>query len=182
MENGRLLARYDIRLDKDGYLKEYRMLADGETGEGENVWYAYLEIAGESAWFNNQTYVNALDKSAIDEFIRITYEAYKEAVGEYFGGIVPAIFTDEPQFVRKTNLCFADEKRDVFLPWTDDLPKTYSEAYNEDLLPRLPELVWNLPSNRYPRRGTAITTMSHNGLPKRLYTTVANGARKTTSC
>lgn len=148
MENGRLLARYDIRLDKDGYLKEYRMLADGETGEGENVWYAYLEIAGESAWFNNQTYVNALDKSAIDEFIRITYEAYKEAVGEYFGGIVPAIFTDEPQFVRKTNLCFADEKRGVFLPWTDDLPKTYSEAYNEDLLPRLPELVWNLPSNR----------------------------------
>ena len=31
------------------------------------------------------------------KFINITYEAYKEAVGDKFGESVPAIFTDEPQ-------------------------------------------------------------------------------------
>jgi hypothetical protein len=146
MENGRLLAKYNVELDEYGNLKEYRMLADDETGD--NMWYAYLEISGESAWYNNQTYVNTLDKKAIDEFIRITYEAYKKSVGEDFGGVVPAIFTDEPQFTRKTTLDYAQEKRDVFLPWTDDLPNTYFEAYNDDLLPHLPELIWNLPNNQ----------------------------------
>lgn len=146
MENGRLLAKYNVELDENGYLKKYRMLADDEAGE--NVWYAYLEISGESAWFNNQTYVNTLDKKAVDEFIRITYEAYKKSVGEDFGGVVPAIFTDEPQFTHKTTLGYAHDKKDVCLPWTDDLPQTYAEAYNDDLLPLLPELIWDLPDNQ----------------------------------
>jgi len=146
MENGRLLAKYEVVLNDSGFLKDYRMLKDGETGS--NVWYAYLEISGESAWFNNQTYVNTLDKKAIDEFIRITYEGYKKAVGEYFDSIIPAIFTDEPQFTHKTALNFAHEKKDIILPWTDDLPETFHKAYNEDLLAHLPELIWNLPDNQ----------------------------------
>lgn len=146
MENGRLLAKYYVELDENGCLKQYKMLSDGETGE--NVWYAYLELSGESSWFNNQTYVNTLDKKAIDEFIRITYETYKKSVGGDFGGIVPAIFTDEPQFTHKTTLDYANAKKDVCLPWTDDLPQTYAHAYNDDLLAFLPELIWELPDNR----------------------------------
>ncbi len=146
MENGTLLAKYEIAIDADGFLKSYRILKEGESGE--NVWYAYLEINGESPWYNNQSYVNTLDKKAIDEFIKITYEKYKNWVGDDFGTIIPAIFTDEPQFAHKTTLGFAHDRKDVFLPWTDDLPETFFNTYDMHILEGLPELFWELPEGR----------------------------------
>ena len=103
-----LLARYAVRLDAGGCLESYKLLGDAENPtDTETVWYAYREIGRENPWFNNQAYVNTLDKAAIDRFIAITYETYEKAVGKDFGGIVPAIFTDEPQFTIKTALGFA---------------------------------------------------------------------------
>ncbi|MGI5884729.1 MAG: hypothetical protein ACOX83_07190 [Candidatus Spyradocola sp.] len=150
--NGTLLARYAVRLNSAGELAAYRRLAPGEkAGAEETTWYAYLEHATESPWYNNQTYVNTLDKAAIERFVQITHERYKEVVGDEFGGVVPSIFTDEPQFTRKTTLGFAGEKKDVVLPWTDDLPKTYEEAYGESLLNHLPEFFWELPEGKVSR-------------------------------
>lgn len=143
---GRLLARYAVRLNDEGELAEYRILKDGQQADAaETAWYAYLEIEKESPWFNNQTYVNTLDKKAIECFVEITHERYKEVVGNEFGGAVQSIFSDEPQFSRKTTLGFAGEKKDVVLPWTDDLPDTFRAAYGEELLAGLPELYWELP-------------------------------------
>ena len=143
---GRLLARYAVRLNDEGELAEYRLLKDGQQADAaETAWYAYLEIEKESPWFNNQTYVNTLDKKAIERFVKITHERYKEVVGNEFGGAVQSIFSDEPQFSRKTTLGFAGEKKDVVLPWTDDLPDTFRAAYGEELLAGLPELYWELP-------------------------------------
>lgn len=144
-----LLARFSIRLDSDGCLAAYRRLSSGETpAPTETIWYAYREIDEESPWFNDQTYVNTLDKAAIDRFIAITYERYEQAVGSDFGGLIPAIFTDEPQFTIKTALGFATEKKQIRLPWTDDLPETFRQTYGDDLLDRLPELIWELPEGR----------------------------------
>ena len=143
---GTLLARYAVRLNEEGELAEYRRLKDGERADSvETEWYAYLEIEKENPWCNNQTYVNTLDKKAIERFVEITHERYKEVVGNEFGGAVPSIFTDEPHFSHKTTLGFAGEKKDVVLPWTDDLPDTFRAAYGEDLLGGLPELCWELP-------------------------------------
>ena len=143
---GRLLARYAVRLNDEGELAEYRLLKDGQQADAaETAWYAYLEIEKETPWFNNQTYVNTLDKKAIERFVEITHERYKEVVGNEFGGAVQSIFSDEPQFSRKTTLGFAGEKKDVVLPWTDDLPDTFRAAYGEELLAGLPELYWELP-------------------------------------
>lgn len=64
---------------------------------------------------------------------------------------MPSIFTDEPQFPRKTTLGFAGEKKDVVLPWTDDLPETYAASYGEDLMARLPELIWEKPDGEVSR-------------------------------
>lgn len=172
MGNGTLLAKYDIYLDENGCLEEYRVLDEHENGQ--NVWYAYLEIAGVSPWYNNQTYVNTLDKEAIDEFIRITYEAYKVSVGKDFGGIIPAIFTDEPQFTHKTTLGYATEKKDVFLPWTDDLEQTYSGKYGESLLSALPELIWDLPDNRVSKTRYCY----HDHIAQRFADTFANNCGK----
>ena len=146
-EKGRLIACYDIILDQNGALQSGRRIDPKQEAVGCK-WYAYLETPNESPWYNNQTYVNTLEKKAIGRFIEVTYERYLETVGEDFGGVVPAIFTDEPQFTHKQALFFAEEKKDVILPWADDLAETFRAAYSEDLMEALPELFWDLPDGQ----------------------------------
>lgn len=145
--NGRLIARYAIEWDENGDLTYYRRLSELEDAP-EGAFYAYLETAAENPWFNNQTYVDTLNPEAIRRFISVTHERYLENVGREFGGVIPAIFTDEPQFTHKTVMEFADGNADVILPWTDDLPQSFADAYDENLLDALPELFWELPGDQ----------------------------------
>ena len=141
-ENGRLLACYDVELDTEGYLVSWKVIGESDEAKHDK-WYAYLEEMGEISWWNGQTYVNSLDKKAIDRFIEVTYETYNCTIAEEFDKAVPAIFTDEPQFPGKTTLKYATEKKDVTIAWTDDLPETFAKAYEgEDLLANVPELIW----------------------------------------
>ena len=146
-QNGCLLACFDVCLNEDGTLREYdKINADAEPRGTK--WYVYVQTPNESPWYNNQTYVDTLSKAAIKKFIDITYQRYLETVGEDFGGVVPAMFTDEPQFTRKNTLDFAHESKDVILPWTDDVPDTFLAAYHEDVVGHLPELLWDLPGEQ----------------------------------
>ena len=145
MENGSLLARYAVVL-QHGCLVSYRRLADDEpVPSATAVWYAYLETARESPWFNNQTYVDTLQAQAIQRFLEVTYERYAQTVGAHFGSTIPAIFTDEPQFAHKSVLAFAEAQTDLILPWTADLLATYQQSYGQPLEEHLPELFWELP-------------------------------------
>ena len=144
--NGYLLACYDVVLDENDCLKSAKRIGRDEQAEGRK-WFAYVETDPCNPWYNNQTYANTLDKATIKRFIEVTYERYLETCGEDFGGVVPAIFTDEPQFSHKQTLAFAREERDVMLPWSDDVPDTFREAYGEEILDHLPELLWELPDN-----------------------------------
>ena len=146
-ENGKLLACYDVRLDENGCLAGVECIGKDAPAKGRK-WFAYVETDRPNPWYNNQTYANTLDPETIKRFVEITYERYLQTVGEDFGNTVPAIFTDEPQFSRKTTLSFAQEEKDVMLPWTDDLPETFRAAYGEDLVAHLPELLWELPDGK----------------------------------
>ena len=79
--NGRLLAVYDVVLDEKGYLVSGKKLEEGMQPQG-TCWYAYLERPLPSTWYNHQTYVNTLDKAAMDRFLEITHEAYAKEIGE----------------------------------------------------------------------------------------------------
>ncbi len=144
---GRLVAVFDIVLDEEGCLKSYRRIKEGEAAEGR-LWYAYIETPHCSPRYNGYTYADTLKKAAIDRFIELTHEAYRQKVGSEFGSTVPAIFTDEPQFTHKQTLRFADSLQDVALPWTDNLPDTYAAVYGEELVANIPELIWELPDGR----------------------------------
>ncbi|KAH8909405.1 hypothetical protein BR93DRAFT_975679 [Coniochaeta sp. PMI_546] len=159
-ENGRLLARYGIRLNpNDGTLKSTRLLSHvPEPREllapDETIWYAYVETNPPSEWFNGQTYVDTLSSAAMRKFVDMTHEKYKESVGDKFGTTVPCIFTDEPQFATKTKLSDPFAREDLFLPWTNDLPATFHKRYyanlehkrgTDHLIASLPELFWNKP-------------------------------------
>ena len=146
-ENGKLIACYDVTLDSDGYLASYKLTDEGTPAQGTK-WYAYLEIHGANPWYNNQSYVNTLDKKAIERFIEVTHEKYKEHVGDEFGETVPAIFTDEPQFTRKDRLDNSTDLEDIIMPWTDDFPDTYKDTYSQDIMDSLPEIFWDLPDGK----------------------------------
>ncbi|ORY25552.1 hypothetical protein BCR39DRAFT_543984 [Naematelia encephala] len=151
-ENGKLLARIELkRLPND--LVTYQTLApDSEQPITEGTRYIYMETNPSSQWFNGETYADLLNPSAVKAFIDSTYELYKKTVGDEFGSAVPFMFTDEPQFSHQTVLPRAFDKADLFLPWTMDLPQTFSEAYAEDLLKRLPEVVWDTDNMEETRR------------------------------
>ncbi|MDR1400551.1 MAG: hypothetical protein LBJ41_11565 [Treponema sp.] len=141
-----LIACFDISLSASGQLEQYRRIKAEEMAQGFRL-YAYAETARPDPWYNKQTYVNTLDAAAIREFIRVTHERYKSRFADDFGSIIPAIFTDEPQFSRKETLQFAHEDRDITLPWTDDLAETFANAYaGENLIDAIPELLWDLPN------------------------------------
>ncbi len=150
MDNGVLLAVYDISLNADGTLACAKKIGKDDPAQGEK-WYAYMEHSTDDPWFNDHPYVDTLNADAIAEFVHVTHDEYKKAVGDDFGKTIPAIFTDEPQFTPKAPLAFALEKGDVFLPWTDKIPEFYAKAYGEDLLEHVPELVWELPEGKISR-------------------------------
>ena len=146
-DGGTLLACYDIILDDEGFLSSYRVIDEADAAKGDK-WYAYLQIATPDSWFNNQTYVDTLNKEAIERFVKVTHERYKETVGGEFDKTVPAIFTDEPQFTRKRLLNNSFDKMDIMMPWTDRVPAFYRETYGEDIFATLPELFWDLPDGK----------------------------------
>lgn len=144
------LAAFDVRLNEDGTLKQYTRIGEADEAVGTK-WYVYVCTMERTGRFNGETYVDTLDPEAIDEFIRITYEAYEKAVGKEFGKCVPSIFTDEPQFIAKQSLPFAASKTDVCLPYTTDLPETFKAETGYDLVEALPELLWDKPNGKPSR-------------------------------
>lgn len=143
----RLLGHYQVSLE-NGWLKDYRKIEpEQQPEEGYGEWFAYLEISGDNPWFNNQSYVNTLDRNAIEQFIEVTHEKYYEILGEEFSKSIYTIFTDEPQFCHKTRLNFADDWMDIIIPFTDDLDETFTETYHHSLLESLPELFWDKKGN-----------------------------------
>ncbi len=146
-DNAVLLACFDVVLDGNKCLASYKKIPEGQAAEGV-LWFIWREIAGDNPRYNNQSYVDTLNKKAIERFISLTHERYLETVGDEFGRTIPSIFTDEPQFSRKGTLAFADSRQNVTLPWTDDLEDTYCEAYGESLIDHLPELLWDLPDGK----------------------------------
>lgn len=144
---GYFIARYSIHLDENDCLGAYKMLAPGEEGLPEaKTWYAYLKLAEENPWYNNQAYLDTLNPAAVEEFVRVTYDRYFEAVGASFDKSIPAIFTDEPQFTHKPALQFARQEQSIAATYTDDFNDTYKAAYGEEFLPKLPEIVWQKPN------------------------------------
>ncbi len=74
-----------------------------------------------------------LNPEATERFIRYTHERYLEAVGQFFGGTVEGIFTDEPSILGRR------AKRGL-RPWTDGLDRYAAELLGYDFRLALPFL------------------------------------------
>lgn len=135
-ENG-LLKRYSVSFQPPPAMD----CVQKEAWEG-HLWFAYVEWMRESPWYNDQTYVDVMNKEAVECFLQNTHERYYRALGKEFGRSIQAIFTDEPQITGGMALSRGEADEDVTLPFTDDLSETYQEKYGVSLLEILPELLW----------------------------------------
>lgn len=105
---------------------------------GDDETYATAQINGEG-------YADLLNPDAVTEFLESTYEAYDDAVGEYFGDGVPGIFTDEPHVYFEP--FGMPEEMVGYVPWTVGLPTIFANEYDYDLLDHLPCLFYDENAN-----------------------------------
>ena len=117
----------------------------------------------------------------MDKFIEITHEAYYRELGDSFGDTIPSIFTDEPQFCHKSTLGFAEEKKKVVLPYTDDFNETYKALTVPISLIPSRNVSGSFPTAGYLQTAITIMTISVSASPTPLPTTSAAGAMSTES-
>ncbi len=144
------LAAFRIHLDENGKLVSYEKVDRSENGPDIRYFYCMCAIC-DQVRFNHTCYVDTLSKPAIDEFLRITYEAYYRAVGDRFGKSVPSIFTDEPRQERSRHLPSAINRNDARLPFAFDFIETFKDVYGFDLTDHLPELFFEEEEDKHFR-------------------------------
>lgn len=78
-----------------------------------------------------------LNPDAVACFIRLVYDRFYEQFGDYFGTVIPAIFTDEPMLLGRPR------EQDV-MPSTRDIMTHINDFLGYDFTPHLPSL-WDEP-------------------------------------
>lgn len=137
------IATFDIELNDDGKMLGFKKTDRNEPAKHLKRHFFIVQQQGGEPRYNYQSYVDVLSKDAIDDFINITHENFKKAVGDEFGKTVPAIFTDEPQVAGNVPPQSAFATRDAVFSWTTNFAKTYAETYGHDIIPYLPYLVFD---------------------------------------
>lgn len=101
------------------------MAFEADVPEGAEVYIAYLKEVKSSMRYGTQC--DCLNRAATMRFIAETHEKYKAYVGEYFGSVIPGIFTDEPY-------------TGGYLPYTGKLFAHFQKKYGYSLEKRLYKL------------------------------------------
>ncbi len=135
------LAAFSLDIDERGFMRSYKRVAREENCENKRYFFLEQRAGGEPR-YNGESYVDTLNKEAIDEFIRITHEKLKEAVGDKFGKSIPSIFTDEPQLYGTLAPKSSFHKNDVGYSFTSDFDESFKKKYGYDILDFLPELFY----------------------------------------
>ncbi|MHC4741207.1 MAG: glycosyl hydrolase [Planctomycetota bacterium] len=138
-----IVAAFACRLDGMAFSDCARITKDTDPSEytGKTVLVFTIEEMEKSSFYNGQTYVDAMNRDATDEYIRLTHEQYVKKCGGRLGKSILGVFTDEPH--RGAVMCgFAISNKNKFwmTPWTQKLPQAFEQKFGYDLIDRLPEL------------------------------------------
>jgi len=147
-ENEQLLASFRIELDSDGFLTSYS--ADEESADDGLLQFA-LGVFLPTGWHNDAGYADTMNGDATDEFIALTHQGYADRYGKDFGGQIPAIFTDEPNYFHPYRNGLSSERLQYLGPWTAEMPREFIARRGYDLRDRLPELFFNKPGQAFSK-------------------------------
>ena len=124
---------FALKTAPGGTVAEYRRVAPGEpAAPGWELRRFVVRTAASEGRYNGGAYLDTMDPDAVKAFLDSTHERYWQECGNDFGSVIPAIFTDEPNYLD----LIARNRR----PWSAHFAKRYREEYGSDLLAVLPEL------------------------------------------
>lgn len=131
-------AVFACRLDEEILLSK-RRLSEGEAlEEGEKAVIFKKIYAENNDNYNGYTYVDTMDREAIDYYLKLTHEKYRKKCGKRLGKEIQGIFTDEPH----RGPCFTEFSGGTNrrVPFTEKLFEEFQKRMGYDLLELLPEL------------------------------------------
>ena len=130
------VAAFAVELDDAGRLVSYEALPEGEPAPAGRTVEAFdATVMPPSPWFNDTAYLDTMSAEAVEEYIRVTHQAYADRYGEDFGDLIPAIFTDEPNNGPAERLNGRPCVR-----WTSQLPRQFRTRRGYDIRDHLPAL------------------------------------------
>jgi len=116
------------------------VLDPGETGNsspGEGEYYLFEKVYHRvSKWYGGYSYVDLLVEGVTEKFLDVTMTGYEKTVGDELSGIVPGVFTDEP------NIAVPNSREAI--RWTPDLFSRFREKWGYSLEENL-KLSWMPP-------------------------------------
>ena len=117
----------------------YRALSTGnlKISRTETLLHFHVKLSDSSSWYNGQTYLDTMDTEAVRKFIVTTHEKYRSECGSDFGGMVPGIFTDEPNHPA---FCADAGEGRTSAPWSRKLREVFTGKYGYDIVKHLPEI------------------------------------------
>jgi len=133
------LGAFRIHLNGKGEMTAFEKV-DRQEREGDIRFFFCMVREANDPWFNYSCYIDTLSKPAVDEFIKVTYDAFYREVGDQFGKRIPSIFTDEPRLVKSIPLPSAHNKSDALLAFTHDFGESFEKTFGFSLLEKLPYL------------------------------------------
>jgi hypothetical protein len=122
-----------LRKTEAGFEDITTRLKSETFGAGE---YSVFDINRQkpSPWHGGFTYVDIMRREVTEKFLDVTLNAYKQAFGEEFGGVVPGTFQDEAE------ISPAGGQGMVVVNWTPALFDAFRKKWGYDLRPNLPSL------------------------------------------
>lgn len=134
---GDTVAVFSARIDGITASEVTRLSKGARPPKGHTVLRFHMAIEKPNEWYNDQTYLDTMNHEAVREFIKVTHAAYKKNNGTDFGGVIPGIFTDEP------NYGSLHGRNEDALPWTGALPATFRKRHGYTVTDHLPSLFYN---------------------------------------
>ena len=114
---------------------------------GEGNWQVIVYFTSKQSGFRDE-YINMVDKESCEVLIKAVYEPHYEHFHEAFGNTILGFFSDEPGFMNEkgTNADSLIGKKDMKLPWSDELETRLQAAFQQDYRKQLAALWLDLPN------------------------------------
>ena len=143
------IGDFAVKFDDSAKVRDYRSLKKGDRpADGETLISFAVAPSDPERWFNDAPYLDVLSAEAVDQFVNLTHQAYADRFGKDFGGVIPAIFTDEPNYSHGS---ISMDGLAATLPWTKHLPRQFKRRRGYDLRDHLVELTFALPGEGFSK-------------------------------
>ena len=161
-EWGKLVMAFAVTLNDGILLSERKVKAEDPLLEKEVLIAFYVKESESKEVYNGYTYLDTMQREAVDKYLEVTHEKYGERCGNRLGKNISGIFTDEPH--RGALFSSFSEGRENAVPFTPGLFEAFIERMGYDLKEKLPELFF-----RSGPQGISKTTKDYIELCQELF-------------